>query len=95
MAEPCYGFAEIWYGPPQEEASTKITLSVSDEVARQVRKIAVDGNTAPTAMVLDYLESVAACDAAARVQAVRALDDSFARLSRPMGWPRQELHERG
>ena len=74
-----------------------ITLRVSDEVVRQVRKIAVDRNTTLTAMVREYLESVAARDAKAREQAVRALDDSFARLSRPMGphrWTRQELHER-
>ena len=74
-----------------------ITLSVSDEIARQVRKIAVDRNTTLTAMVREYLESVAAREAAAREQAVRALGDSFARLSRPMGpdrWTRQELHER-
>ena len=74
-----------------------ITLSVSNEVVRQVRKIAVDRNTTLTAIVREYLESVAARDAAAREQAARALDDSFARLSRPMGshrWTRQELHER-
>ena len=76
-----------------------ITLSVSDEIVRKVRKIAVDRNTTLTAMVREYLESVAARDAAAREQAVRVLDDSFARLSRPMGpdtdtnWTRQELHE--
>ena len=33
-----------------------ITLSVSDEVVRQVRKIAVDRNTTLTAMVREYLE---------------------------------------
>ena len=74
-----------------------ITLSVSDEIVREVRKIAVDRNTTLTAMVRGYLESVAARDAAAREQAVRALGDSFAGLSRPMGphrWTRQELHER-
>ena len=74
-----------------------ITLRVSDEVVRQVRKIAVERNTTLTAMVREYLESVAARDATAREQAVRALDDSFARLSRPMGphrWTRHELHER-
>ena len=74
-----------------------ITLSVSDEVVRQVRKIAVDRNTTLTAMVREYLGSVAAGDAAAREQAASALDESFARLSRPMGphrWARQELHER-
>ena len=74
-----------------------ITLRVSDEVVRQVRKIAGDRNTTLTAMVREYLESVAARAAAAREQAVRALDDSFARLSRPMGphqWTRPELHQR-
>ena len=74
-----------------------ITSSGSEEVVRQVRKIAVDRNTTLTAMVREYLESVASRDAAVREQAVRALDDSFARLSRPMGphrWTREDLHER-
>ena len=35
-----------------------ITLSVSNEVVRQVRKIAVDRNTTLTAIVREYLESV-------------------------------------
>ena len=77
---------------------SNITLSVPDDVIRQVRKIAIDKNTTLTAMVRDYLASLATRDSLAREQAARALEDSFARLSRPMGphtWTRQELHERG
>lgn len=74
-----------------------ITLSVDDHVVRTVRKIAIDKNTTLTAMVRSYLESLAERDRLAREQAVKKLEDSFRRLSRPMGphdWTRQDLHER-
>ena len=74
-----------------------ITLSVDDRVVRKVRKIALDKDTTLTAMVRSYLESLAARDELPREQAARNLEDSFRRLSRPMGahaWTRQDLHER-
>ena len=74
-----------------------ITLSVDDRVVRTVRKIAIDKNTTLTAMVRSYLESLAERDDLAREQAVAKLEDSFRKLSRPMGahdWTRQDLHER-
>ena len=74
-----------------------ITLSVDDHVVRTVRKIAIDKNTTLTAMVRSYLESIAERDRLAREQAVKKLEDSFRRLSRPMRpheWTRQDLHER-
>ncbi len=51
-----------------------ITLNIDDEIARKVHKIAADKNTTLTAMVNDYLASVAnadtpALDAAARKEA--------------------------
>ena len=67
-----------------------ITLSVDEEVIRKVRKIAVDRHTTLTAMVREYLKSVAA-------RAAEDLEKSFAVLSRDMGrrtWNREELHER-
>jgi hypothetical protein len=74
-----------------------ITLSVDEGVIRKVRKIAVDRHTTLTAMVREYLESVAARDEAVRARAVEELETSFALLSRDMGvrrWTREELHER-
>ena len=59
----------------------KITVSIDDEIAEKVRKIAADKNTTLTAMVREYLTSVANAeiselDAASRQEAldkVRAL----------------------
>ena len=74
-----------------------ITLSVDAEVTRKVRKIAVDKNTTLTAMVRDYLQSVADSDVEERKQIVRKMRVSFRALSREMGprhWKRDELHGR-
>jgi hypothetical protein len=76
---------------------SNITLSVDDTVIRKVRRIAVDKNTTLTAMVRDYLSSVAAQDAATRDQGANELRESFGRYSVDMGqhtWTREELHER-
>ena len=76
---------------------SNITLSVDDAVIRKVRKIAVDKNTTLTAMVRDYLGSVAAQEAATRDQVANELRQSFGRYSVDMGrhaWTREELHER-
>ena len=79
-----------------------ITLNIDDEVAEKVGRIAADKNTTLTAMVQEYLTSVAdadtvALDAAAREEAVNKLKESWDRLSRPMGprnWTRDDLYDR-
>ena len=86
-----------------------ITLNIDDEIVRKVREIAVDKNTTLTAMVRDYLASVAdtdtvARDAAARQEAadklretIEQLKESWDKLSRPMGprnWTRDDLYDR-
>ena len=74
-----------------------ITLTVAEDTIKKVRKIAVDRNTTLTAMVREFLRSVADSDSAERKQAIRALRKSFQGLSRDMGtrtWTRDDLHER-
>ena len=74
-----------------------ITLSVDARTVRKVRKIAVDRDTTLTAMVREYLESVAATAEDERTQQVEDLRRSFASLSRRLGprnWTREDLHDR-
>ncbi len=76
---------------------SNITLSVDEETIKKVRKIAVDKNTTLTAMVREFLQSVADSDAAEKKQALKKLRKSFQGLSRDMGtraWTRDDLHER-
>ena len=74
-----------------------ITLSVEEEIIKKVRKIAMDKNTTLTAMVREFLQSVADRDAAEKKQAIDKLQKSFQALSRDMGprtWTRDDLYER-
>ena len=71
-----------------------ITLKVDEEVVKKVRKIAIDKNTTLTALVRDYLTSVANSDVATREEHMK---DSFRSLSRDMGpreWTREGLYAR-
>ena len=63
-----------------------ITVNIDDEVAEKVRKIAADKNTTLTAMVRDYLTSVAdaespSLDAAASKEAADKVRDIVASLT--------------
>jgi hypothetical protein len=74
-----------------------ITLSVDDEIIKKVRKIAIEKNTTLTAMVRDYLSSVAIRDAQEKNEAIKKLRKSFKTISRDMGrrkWTREALYER-
>lgn len=74
----------------------KITLTVDGETIKKIRKIAIDKNTTLTAMVRDFLESVAKSDLPEKERTLRNLRGSFKYLSRDMGkrkWEREELHE--
>ena len=62
-----------------------ITLSIDDEVVRTVRKIAVGKDTTLTAMVRDYLTSVATNDVVGRKEHVVRLKETLRRVSRDMG----------
>jgi len=74
-----------------------ITLSVEDKIIKKVRKIAIDKNTTLTALVRDFLTSVADQDAQEKDIVVAKLRKSFKKVSRNMGkrkWTREVLHER-
>ncbi|MDA0747296.1 MAG: DUF6364 family protein [bacterium] len=74
-----------------------ITLSVDEDIIKKVRKIAVDKNTTLTAMVREYLQSVAERDAVERMAGIEKLQQSFQTLSREMGgrtWTRDALYDR-
>jgi len=76
---------------------SNITLSVDDEIIKKVRKIAIDKNTTLTAMVRNFLISVANRDAQQKNEVIKKLRKSFKTLSRDMGqrkWTRETLHER-
>lgn len=75
----------------------KITLRIDDEIVKKVRKIAIDKNTTLTAMVRDYLTSIASRDTAARKVDAHKLMETFEKVSREMGprtWTREDLYER-
>ena len=76
-----------------------VTLSINDELVKKVRKIAADRDTTLTAMVRDYLLTMANEGAASgRKQLEReALERTFREIKIRMGersWTRQDLYER-
>ena len=74
----------------------KITLSIDEEIVKKVRKIAIKKNTTLTAMVRDYLTSVASSAAARKADAAK-LTETFEKVSRDMGprtWTREDLYDR-
>jgi hypothetical protein len=74
-----------------------ITFSLDEETIKKVRKIALEKDTTLTALVRDFLSSVAKRDEQKKKTALRKLKASFAALSRDMGvrkWTRESLYER-
>ena len=75
----------------------KITLSIDEEIVKKVREIAIDKNTTLTAMVRDYLTSIASSDAAARKADADKLMETLEKVSRDMAprtWTREDLYDR-
>ena len=73
-----------------------ITLSVDEETIKKVRKIAVERDTTLTAMVREFLRSVADRNEVDRRRREGRLRQSFSLLSRDMGerrWTRDGLYE--
>ena len=77
--------------------ASKDSLTVDADTMKKVRRTAVERDTTLTAMVRDYLISVAAGTEHDQTQRARDLERSFQTLSRPRGrhtWTRDELHAR-
>jgi hypothetical protein len=79
--------------------SVNITLSLDEKLVKELRKIAVDRDTTLTGMVRDYLEMVAAENAASgkKRRQREALEHTFGRLPFNIGgrtWTRADLHAR-
>jgi len=76
-----------------------VTLSIDDELVKTVRKIAVERDTTLTGMVREYLEKLAAEEAATgrRRRERETLERSFERFQFRVGkrtWKRADLHAR-
>ena len=76
-----------------------ITLSINDDLVKEVRKIAVERDTTLTGLVRDYLKDLAAeHERTGRKRREReALERSFRQFQFRIGrkiWTREELNER-
>jgi hypothetical protein len=76
-----------------------VTLSLDDDLVKRVRKIAVGKDTTLTGLVREYLEGLAAEDAASgrKRREREALERSFQQHSFKMGkrtWKRADLYAR-
>ena len=76
-----------------------VTLSLEDDLVKKVRKIAVDRDTTLTAMIRDYLQTVAAEEAASgrKRRDREALERTFERFRFKVGkhnWKRADLYAR-
>ena len=77
-----------------------ITLSLDDDLVKEVRKIAVERDTTLTGLVRSYLQQLAAEDAKSgrKRRELQALEQSFKLLKVNIGkrtWKREDLYERG
>ena len=76
-----------------------ITLTLDDRLVREIRKVAVDRDTTLTALVRDYLERLAAENAASgrKRRELEALERSFEQFHAKLGkrtWKREDLYVR-
>jgi hypothetical protein len=76
-----------------------ITLTLDDDLVKQVRKIAVERDTTLTGLVRTYLQDLAAEHAKSgrKRRELEALEESFRKLQFRMGkrtWKREDLYER-
>lgn len=79
--------------------SMNITLSIDDDLVKEVRKIAVERDTTLTGLVRSYLQDLAAEHAKSgrKRRELEALERSFERLQISIGkrtWKREDLYDR-
>ena len=87
----------MWHLSDAETEAMNITLSVDETIVKKVRKIAVDKDTTLTAMVREYLTTVANSDVVEPRERVARVKAPLQRVSRDMGprrWTREDLHAR-
>ena len=75
----------------------RITISLDDELVRQVRKLADERGTTLTDIVRAYLEGTVAERDHLKLKHLEALENSFDRLQFRMGkktWRREDLYDR-
>jgi DNA-binding GntR family transcriptional regulator len=78
-----------------------VTLSLDDRLVKEVRKIAIDRDTTLTSLVREYLEKLAAENAASgrKRRELEALERSFKQFHRKLDfgkrtWKRQDRYDR-
>jgi hypothetical protein len=76
-----------------------VTLSLDDDLVKEVRKIAVERDTTLTGLVRAYLQDLAAENAKSgeKRRQLGKLEETFRRYQFNMGkktWKREDLHER-
>ena len=76
-----------------------VTLSLDEELVKKVRKVAVEHDTTLTGMIREYLEKLAADEAASgrRRRERERLEQSFERFRFTIGkrtWTRADLYAR-
>jgi len=74
-----------------------ITMTVEDDLVRKARKVAVEKDTTLTAMIRQFLVTVARREESGKAKAVARIRSSFKQLSRDMGprnWRREDLYAR-
>ena len=79
--------------------SVNITLSIDEELVKQVRKIAIERDTTLTGLVRAYLQELAAenANSGRKRREIEALERSFEQFQFRMGkrtWKREGLYER-
>ena len=73
-----------------------ITLKVDDEIIKKVRKVAIDENSTMTAMIRNYLQSVADRESPEIERKIALLEKNFHYLERNMRkrtWSRDDLYD--
>ncbi len=76
-----------------------VTLTLDDDLVKEVRKIAVERDTTLTGLVRAYLQQIASehSKSGRKRRELEALEESFKKLQFRMGkktWKREDLHDR-